>query len=206
MGPYPLQAEHDQCTHSDDSPASQVTAQLGSDPPTLIAVALATVGICLTLLLLLRFSGARSLAITSGADVACMIALGAIVGRTTLLATPTLSNGVLALVLLFGFQRLLAGLGRRPRWNRLLSRPATVLIAHGQIDDDAVRSSRLSHDDLRQRLRLAGVTNRNEVRLAVLERTGEISVLRGRDPEDWLTTDIARGCQAAADGHRHDPN
>jgi uncharacterized protein (TIGR02118 family) len=195
-GRYPKQAEHDQRSHSDDSPVSPMTGQLGSDPPTLIAVAIATVGICLTLFLLLRLSGARSLAITSGADVACMIALGAVVGRTTLLAAPTLSNGVLALVILFGIQRLLAGLGRRPWWNRVLSRPATVLIAHGQVSEEAVRPSRLSHDDLRQRLRLAGVTDRAEVRLAVLERTGEISVLRERDPENWLTTDLATSSQA----------
>ncbi|GEL23704.1 hypothetical protein PSU4_26580 [Pseudonocardia sulfidoxydans NBRC 16205] len=163
---------------------------LGIDGVGALAVVLATIGICLTLLLLVRMSGARSLTTMSGADVACVIALGAVVGRTTLLATPTLASGVIALVVLFGLQRLLAGAERRPRWARLLSRPPLVLMSGGEIDESALRRARLSHDDLRQRLRLAGVTHRNQVGLVVLERTGQISVLRGGAPEDWLVADV----------------
>ncbi len=167
-----------------------MTRLLGIDPPTALAVVIATVCICVTLLVLVRVSGARTLATMSGVDVACVIALGAIVGRTALLEVPTLAAGVIALVVLFGLQRVLTRLERRPRWGRVLSRPPLVLMSRGEIHDDALRRARLGPDDLRQRLRMSGATHRDQVRLVVLERTGEISILRGADPEDWLTVDL----------------
>jgi uncharacterized membrane protein YcaP (DUF421 family) len=174
-----------------DRGGAPVTGLLGIDLPTALAVVIATLGICLTLLVLVRVSGARTLATMSGADVACVIALGAVVGRTTLLAVPTLAAGVIALVVLFGLQRVLTWLERRQRWGRLLSRPPLVLMSRGGIRHDALERARLSHDDLRQCLRLSGVTHRDQVALVVLERTGQISVLCGADPEDWLIMDLA---------------
>lgn len=182
---------------------------LGINPLEALAVFVATLGICLALLVLVRLSGARSLATMSGADIACVTALGAVVGRTTLLAVPTLATGVIALVVLFGVQRALARLERRPRWGRVLSRPPLVLMADGSIDDTVLRRGRISHDDLRQRLRLAGVTHRDQVRLVVLERTGQISVLRCESVEARLTRDLVASDAALVGGSsrmtgRHD--
>ncbi|MEJ2863647.1 DUF421 domain-containing protein [Actinomycetospora flava] len=168
-----------------------MTGQLGTDPVTALQVVVATVGICLTLLVLVRLSGARSLATMSGTDVACVIALGAMVGRTTLLADPTLATGAIALVVLFGLQRLLARLERRPAWGRLLTRRPVVLVVDGEVRAEGLRRARMSDDDLRQRLRLAGAARRDEVRLAVLERTGQVSMVRGAAPEPWLLADLA---------------
>ncbi|MFC4942957.1 DUF421 domain-containing protein [Pseudonocardia sp. GCM10023141] len=165
--------------------------QLITDPATALHVAVATVGISLALLVLVRVSGQRGLAAMSGTDVACVIALGAVVGRTALLEVPTLVTGVIALTVLFGMQRLLAVLGRIPAWGRVLSRRPTVLMRDGRLCDDALRRSRVSENDLRQQLRLAGISHREQVRLAVLERTGQISVLRsGAEPERWLLSDL----------------
>jgi uncharacterized membrane protein YcaP (DUF421 family) len=151
---------------------------------------IATVGIVLTLLVLVRIGGQRSLTTMSAADVACVIALGAVVGRTTLLAVPTLATGMIALVILFGLRHVLSALEQRPRWRRVLARRPVVVIRDGETCSDGLHRARVSDDDLRQRLRLAGVTSLGQVRLAVLERTGQISVLRGDEPEAWLLTDI----------------
>lgn len=179
--------------------------QLFGDGDTLLnsvlAVALATIAICGVTIFLLRLFGVRSLATASIADIACVIALGAVVGRTTLLAVPTLATGVTALVVLFTMQRGLAVLGRRNRWRRLLGSRPVVLMLDGAIDERALRRCGVSTDMLRQRLRLAGVGCVGQVHLVILESSGAISVLRRPDnstsaatservADDWLFQDL----------------
>lgn len=167
--------------------------QLGTDPATALQVVIATIGMVLTLLVLVRTGGQRSIATMSTVDVVCVIALGAVVGRAMLLAVPTLVTGVIALVVLFGFRRLLARL-QRSRLGALLSSRPVVLMVDGRVLDEAMRRSRVSEDDLRQRLRLAGVAARAQVRLAVLERTGQISVIAAAagECEPWVRADAER--------------
>lgn len=156
-------------------------------------VVLATAAIYVTLTVLIRFGGQRSLFVLAGADVACVIALGAVVGRTALLAVPTLATGALALVVLFGLQRSVAMLERRPRLGPLVARGPVVLISDGLLHENAMRRSRVTPDELRQCLRIAGVTQRDQVRLAILERSGRISILRaGVELEPWLLEDLPR--------------
>jgi uncharacterized membrane protein YcaP (DUF421 family) len=164
---------------------------LGASPAVLAQVVLATVGSYFALLLLVRLAGQRSLLALSGTDIACVIALGAGVGRTALLAQPSLLSGVVALTVLFALGWGMSRVVRRARFGRALNPGPVVLIRDGLVDDAALRRTRLSGDDLRQTLRGAGVAHRDQVRLAVLERGGGISVLRvGQEPEPWLVEDL----------------
>ena len=173
-----------------------MTEQLGTDPVTALQVVIATVGMVLTLLVLVRVGGQRSLATMSAADLACVVALGAVVGRTMLLAVPTLVTGIIALVVLFGLRRLLARV-QRSRVGDLVAPRPVVLMADGRVLETAMRSARVTDDDLRQRLRLAGITTRTQVRLAVLERTGEISVIAAAagECEPWMHEDLPRSLE-----------
>jgi uncharacterized membrane protein YcaP (DUF421 family) len=165
--------------------------QLGTDTATAVQVVVATIGIYLVLVVLLRIGGQRGLVAMSSVDVACVIAIGAVVGRTALLAEPTLVTGVIALSVLFGMQRLLTILGGGSRGGRILSRRPVVLMRDGLLCQDEMRRSRVSEDDLRQRLRLTGASRREQVQLVVLERSGEISVLRSNvKAEAWLVHDL----------------
>ena len=134
-------------------------------------------------------SGPRSVVALAGADLACVISVGAVVGRTALLAMPNLVTGVLALVVLFGLRRVVGMVERRIPG--LVARGPVVLMADGQVREETMRCSRVSQDELRQSLRVAGITSRDQVRLVVLERGGRISVLRaGSEPEPWLLEDV----------------
>lgn len=170
-----------------------MTEQLGTDPVTAAQVVIATVGMVLTLLVLVRIVGQRSLAAMSAADLACVVALGAVVGRTMLLAVPTLVTGVVALVVLFGLRWFLSRV-QRTRLGALLSPRPVVLMVDGRVLEAAMRRGRVTDDDLRQRLRLAGITARTQVRLAVLERTGQISVITAvaGECEPWMHEDLPR--------------
>ena len=165
--------------------------QLGIDWGTAGLVVLATVAIYLTLVVCVRVAGQRSLATMSSFDLGCAIALGAVVGRTSLLLEPTLLTGVVAMVTLFTTQLLLSRL-RQSRWlDRLMNRPPVLLMAGPEPLRDNMRAGHIAEDELRQRLRLAGIRNLAEVRCVVLERNGAVSVVRRSEPLDpWLFSDI----------------
>jgi uncharacterized membrane protein YcaP (DUF421 family) len=166
-------------------------AELGVAPLTAVAVVISTVVIYVVFLVLVRLAGQRSLAAMSNYDVACAIALGAVVGRTTLLAEPTLGTGVIALVTLFAAQRLLGLAQRRPLYRALFDRSPVLLMVGGEVRTARMRRARVTEDELRQRLRLAGISRLEQVGCVVLERNGQISVLRrdaGLDP--WLLGDV----------------
>ena len=62
-----------------------------------------------------------------------------------------------------------------------------VLMAGPEVLHDHLRLGQVTVADLRAKLREAGVRDRREVRVVVLETTGDISVVAGPDPvEPWL--------------------
>lgn len=147
-----------------------------------VAVVVSTVGIYLSLLVLLRVVGQRALASMSSFDFTAAVALGAIVGRVVLGATPTLGAGVLGLATLFGMQSLFGLLRRHPRLQATLNNPPILLMANGRVLHESMRRAHVVEDELREKLRLAGIRSYADVGCMVLERTGAVSVLRTGEP------------------------
>jgi uncharacterized membrane protein YcaP (DUF421 family) len=148
------------------------------------SVIIATVAIYLTVIVLVRVAGQRSLANMSAFDLGCVAALGAVIGRTMLLATPTLLSGVIVVVTLFVLQALLRALRRNPAVDRWFHPMPVVLMDGAAMLPDNLRRAHVSADDLRQALRLAGITRLDQLAYVVLERNGQISVLRSDDEFD----------------------
>jgi uncharacterized membrane protein YcaP (DUF421 family) len=147
-------------------------------------VVLTTVAIYLLLVLCVRLLGQRTLANMSSFDLGCALALGAVVGRTSLLLDPTLGTGVIAMITLFATQIVLAQL-RQHRWiDRMLNRPPVLLMVNGVALTDNMRSSHVAEDELRQKLRLAGIRRPTEVQCVIMERNGAVSVIRQGEPID----------------------
>lgn len=147
-------------------------------------VVLATVAIYLLLVLSVRVLGQRTLANMSSFDLGCVLALGAVVGRTSLLLEPTLATGAIAMMTLFATQIVLALL-RQNRWiDRLLNRPPVVLMVDGVALPATMRASHVAEDELRQKLRLAGIRSPSEVQCVIMERNGAVSVIRHGEPID----------------------
>jgi uncharacterized membrane protein YcaP (DUF421 family) len=165
--------------------------QLGIDWERAGLVVLTTVAMYLALILCVRLLGQRSLAAMSSFDLGCAIALGAVVGRTSLLLDPTLGVGLVAMGTLFVTQATLSRL-RRSTWiDRLLNRPPVLLMAGAKPLLDNLRAGHVAEDELRQKLRLAGIRNLAEVQCVVLERTGAVSVVRRSEALDpWLFSDV----------------
>ena len=93
---------------------------------------------------------------------------------------PTLGGGFVLVIL----HRILAYWSRQSHWFGLLIKGRSdVIVSKGALDEAAARRNRLSEHDVLEDLRLNGnVAEFRDVWLAVLERNGQVSVVR-RTPQ-----------------------
>ena len=149
---------------------------LGVTPLEALAVVLSAIGIYAAFFILIRTAGQRALASWSTMDKAIVIALGSLLGRVILGYTPTLAAGVVGLATLFGMLRL-------ERWLRekdvgFFSSHPILLMAGSEVLPEGMRRARVLEDELHFKLRQAGIRNFSEVAAAILETTGDVTVLR----------------------------
>ncbi|WP_168440024.1 DUF421 domain-containing protein [Mycolicibacterium chlorophenolicum] len=157
----------------------------------------ATVVMYAAFVLLVRIMGQRSLASMAAFDLALVVAVGSLIARTSLLQEPTLAQGLVALVTLFVLQYAVSRLRRFRRVNHLVSRRPVLLVVDGAILPDQLRTANLLAEELRQKLRLAGVGSLADVSRATLERNGSISVIRSGAR---LDNDVMIDVDGALDG------
>ncbi len=151
---------------------------LGEQPPLyLLEVALRCVIIFLVLLLVMRLMGKRGQSKLSPMQQMLLIALGSAAGDALLYPTVALAYAAL---ILFGITLLtmaLEELSARFRWvrNRVESKPR-LLVRDGVIDHEALDRERTTLRELHAALRTSGARSVSQVRYAILEVTGDISV------------------------------
>ncbi|MBE7218466.1 MAG: DUF421 domain-containing protein [Caulobacteraceae bacterium] len=129
-------------------------------------------------LLLIRMVGARTFSRASPADILVSIILGsnlsrAITGSVQLWPTMLASAVIVllhALLVRLGVYSHLAG--------RITKGRTAILVKDGERCDRTLRREGVSRGDLEEVLRSAGLTDVSEVRLAVRERSGKVSVLK----------------------------
>lgn len=156
-----------------------------------LAVMTASAGIYVAFVVLIRLLGARTLTSLSVVDVAAIVAIGAIIGRTTLLDHPRLVTGALALTVFFTLQWLFGRLRRIRLVDRLINPQPVVLVSDGVLLHGALRKSHVTEHEVRHAARVAGVSSLAEVAYMVVEPNGVITVLRAdRDVDEWLIADL----------------
>jgi uncharacterized membrane protein YcaP (DUF421 family) len=102
---------------------------------------------------------------------------------------------------LLTLQALSGRLRRNPRFDRALSNLPLLLVANGAALTENLRKAKIVDDELRQKLRLAGVHSYDDVVAVILERTGAVSVMRqGETIASDLLSDV-RGREALAREH-----
>jgi uncharacterized membrane protein YcaP (DUF421 family) len=180
--------------------------QLGISWVDALAVVVSAVGVYMAFLVLVRIVGQRALAALSSFDFAAAITLGAVMGRAVLGYTPTLAAGVLGMSTLFALQSVFGILRRHRRVDRVLGNLPLLLLANGEVVPEHLQKAKISEDEVRQKLRLAGVRSYDDVAAVILERTGAVSVLRrGETIAAELVEDVRgraprRGSPAAVTG------
>ena len=142
---------------------------------------------------LIRLAGARTFARGSPIDIIVAVMLGsnlsrAITGSAQLLPT------LLASAVIVGVHAVLirATLLSHPLALLLKGRPA-ILLEDGEAKGDVLRREGISKGDWEELLRAAGVADPSEVKLAVRERNGAVSVLKRSKTADSAGDDRAIG-------------
>lgn len=131
------------------------------------------------LIILLRSSGKRTLSKMNAFDMVVTIALGSTLATIILSKDVALAEGLLALFLLIALQFIVAWLSVRfPAIQHLVKSEPTLLFHQGLMLQTALRSQRVTPEEVRAAIRNQGVSQMSEVEAVILETDGSFSILR----------------------------
>ncbi len=148
------------------------------DGMTLLGIVGRTAVIYLLIVLAMRLLGTRALGRMSAHDFVLVVVLANAVQNALVGGDNTLVGGLVsALVLLLLNFGLTWVLNHFPRLERHLVGEPAVLVSDGKVRWECLRREGINRDELMAGLREHGVTGVDDVRLAVLEVDGTISVV-----------------------------
>lgn len=130
----------------------------------------------------LRLSGKRTLSKMNAFDLVVTVALGSTLATVLLNKDVALAEGALAFALLIGLQFAVTWSSVRARWIRLLvTGEPRMLLYRGECLPAALRSARVTQDEVRAAVRAAGLPALRDAEAVVLETDGSFSVVRRDD-------------------------
>jgi uncharacterized membrane protein YcaP (DUF421 family) len=132
----------------------------------------------LALMAMLRLAGKREIGQLSPLDLLGMLILSETVSPALTAGDTSLPGALLAAATLLALTGLAGRLSYRSRrLERWIEGTPTVLVVNGVLDEGAARRERITQQELEGALRRHGVGSLAEVRRAVVEANGEITVI-----------------------------
>ncbi|MBD8270877.1 DUF421 domain-containing protein [Pseudomonas fluorescens] len=135
--------------------------------------------IYLVLLVLFKIAGRRSLAELTTFDLVLLMVIGEATQQALLGDDFSLTNAVLVIVTLIAIDIGFSLIKQRSLWfSRLLDGGPTVVVEQGRVLHERLKRARLDEDDILEAARSAqGILEIRQIRFAILERNGKISVI-----------------------------
>ena len=144
---------------------------------------LRSVVIYLFILLAFRFTGKRQVGQLTPFDLVVLLIISNVVQNAVIGNDNSLGGGILGAVTILALNYAVVEITyRSKRARRLLELQPTLLIHNGRILEEHLRRERVTLDDLLAALRRNGLVEPRQVRFAVMEENGAISVVP-RAPE-----------------------
>jgi len=163
------------------------TVEIPDLPSDLIGVALRTVVVYLFLILALRLAGKREMGQLSVLDLVLILVIANSVQNAMVGSNVSVWGGMIAVAALILTDRALIFVrSRNPRFERWFEGEPTLLVRDGVVLDAAMNRECVDRHELQQALREHGYLDVHDIRLAVLEVDGTISVV-GRDGDESRT-------------------
>jgi len=130
------------------------------------------------LLVAFRITGKRQVGQLTPFDLVVLLVISNVVQNALIGNDNSLGGGLLGAAAILAINYLVVEVSyRSKRARRWLEASPTMLVHNGQVLHDNLRRERLTLDDLMVALRRSGVTEPHEVRFAVLEDNGGVSVV-----------------------------
>jgi uncharacterized membrane protein YcaP (DUF421 family) len=146
---------------------------------TLLDVALRTTIVYFALVVGLRLTGKRQLGQMSAFDLVLLLIIANAVQNAMVGPDTSLAGGLVAAGVLLFWHQVIDRLRRSSQgFARALAGEGILLISEGRILEAHLRHAGVTQDELLQALREHGVSGVEQVRLAVLEPDGAVSVIR----------------------------
>ncbi len=159
---------------------------LGSTLPEIV---LRTTIVYLFLVLILRLTGKREVGQMSILELIVILVISDAVQNSMVGENTTLWGGLVAVITLFVADNLLKFAARRSkRLEKALEGEPRLLVRDGRVLTKALKEEGVDIDDVRAAARGSGIARLDDVRLAVLETDGSISIV-SMDGSTHPTTD-----------------
>lgn len=131
------------------------------------------------LLVLFRLAGKRALAQITTFDLVLLLIVSEAIQNALVVDDHSVTNAVVVVVMLIGADMGLALLTQRYKWlEKLVDDVPLVLVVDGRPIPERLERARVSESDILDAARQSrGVGSMSQIRYAILERTGGISII-----------------------------
>lgn len=170
----------------------EATYQLGIEWHRIPVVVVATLGIYLAFMVLVKVFGSRVLTSMTASDAIIIIMFGAVAGRVIVGNPPTLAAGVIGLTTLMALEAAFGTIRKVVKWTRFLDRRPVLLVFRGEMIEEYLTLAHITKSDIYSAARKAGISRMEDVQIMILEPTGHISVIKvGQTIDPELFRDLA---------------
>jgi uncharacterized membrane protein YcaP (DUF421 family) len=130
------------------------------------------------LLVVLRLTGKRQVGQLAPFDLVLLLILSNAVQNAMNAGDNSVTAGIILVVTLIGLNTAVGLATYKSKWmEALLEGRPMILVHNGHVYSDVMASAKITHHELMAALRREGVAGVEDVHLAVLENTGQISVV-----------------------------
>ncbi|MCE1230009.1 MAG: DUF421 domain-containing protein [Firmicutes bacterium] len=130
------------------------------------------------LLLIFRLTGKRQVGQLAPFDLILLLVVSNAVQNSMNAGDNTVSAGLILVLTLVALNAAMGWLTFRSRKaERLVEGRAVVLVHNGKVVKSALEAEQITHEELMQAIRQQGLTDLDQVRVALLENNGQISVI-----------------------------
>ena len=149
------------------------------------------------LVFFLRTTGKRTLSKMNAFDLVVTVAFGSTFASALLSSDVSLAEALAAFALLCGLQFVVTFLSlRSERFQRLIKSEPTLLFYRGTFIEPAMRTARVTREEILAAMRGAGAATPSEVDAVVLETDGSFSVVSGAPGSRVGTLQYVQGSNA----------
>ena len=139
----------------------------------------------ISLIVLLRISGKRTLSKMNAFDLIVTVAIGSILATIIMSKDVTIAQGIAALSTLIIMQFLMTKISYHNQFfSRLIKSNPTLLFYEGEYLYDAMKRERILKVEIKQAVRAQGIHNLKNVQVVILETDGSFSVISNDKPID----------------------
>ena len=145
----------------------------------MVTVLIRTLIIYLSLILVMRLMGKRQIGELEISDLVTTFLISEIASLPITDIEIPLSHAIIPIITLLALEVAISMLlSKFPRFKFLFSARPTTIIRDGSIQKKALESSRLSFDELFSQLRQQGYDDITQIKYAILEQNGNITVIQ----------------------------